>query len=240
MREIARRIERVMRAMLPASVRKNSFVDRAAIKAMPIELIVHVGAHFAEDADKYEAFGAKTVVWVEADPVTYAKLQTILSLRHSETRHIAHLALVSAESGNTLNFNRFSGDGGSSSVYHSTDTYRARFPLSLETGESLSLKTQTLPEILATYEIDPAAQTSMLVLDVQGHEMAVLKGIADMLDDFALCKTEVSRIPMYENGARFDDLDALLNAHEFDLASHWRLNVPRHGDVMYRRRAIRP
>ena len=96
--------------------------------------------------------------------------------------------------------------------------------------------TRSLPEILARHGIDvDDAARPMLVVDVQGHEYEVLKGLGAGLDAFAMCKCEVSRVPLYEGGARFGEIDAHMRAHGFRLASHRYFQVPRHGDVLYLR-----
>jgi len=201
-----------------------------------VDLIVHVGAHWAEDAGAYEGYGAKTVLWIEADPDTFAKLTAVLAERQGQTRHLTENALVSAEAGAALSFNRYNGDGSSSSVYASTDTYHTRFPHSRETGEVLHLTTRTLPDILAHHGLDIAqASKPMLVVDVQGHELSVLQGLGAGLTQFALCKCEVSRVPMFEGGAMFSDIDAHFRRSGFELASHRYARIPRHGDVLYRR-----
>ena len=233
-------LERRVKRLVPAGWRKYFRASKYELlmeRLAPVDLIVHVGAHWAEDADRYEGYGARTVLWIEADPDTYARLTQVLAARApGGARHLAECALVSATEGQTLSFHRFNGDGSSSSVYGSTDTYRARFPDSRETGEVIEMRTQSLPQILARHGIDPAAvRRPMLVVDVQGHELSVLQGIGQGLAAFELVKCEVSRVPMYAGGALFPDIDAHFQAHGFRLVSHARARVPRHGDVLYRR-----
>lgn len=232
-------LERGVKRMVPQSWRKyfraskyELMMDRLA----PVDLVVHVGAHWAEDATLYEGYGAKSVLWIEADPDTYAKLTTVLTAHDGPARHMAENALVSASDGDALSFHRFKGDGASSSVHRATDTLKARFPEAGETGEVLEMTTRSLPEILARHKIDPTqALRPLLVLDVQGHEFEVLKGLGDGLEAFELCKCEVSRVPMYDGGATFDQIDAHFRAHGYRLVSHRYPQVPRHGDVLYRR-----
>ncbi|UWQ90006.1 FkbM family methyltransferase [Rhodobacteraceae bacterium M382] len=230
-------VERGAKKLVPNSWRKYFRASKYELlmrRRAPIDLVVHVGAHWAEDAWFYEECGARTVLWVEADPDTFSKLQGILADRNGTTRHLCENALVSAEAGEEVQFNRFNGDGSSSSIHASTDTYRERFPHSQETGEVLALKTRTLPDILARHGIDlDQANRSMLVVDVQGHELPVLRGLGDLLQQFAQCKCEVSRVPMYEGGSKFEDIDAHMKARGFRLASHRYVQVPRHGDVLY-------
>jgi len=230
-------VEKAAKRLVPRSWRKYLRASKYEVlmgRLSPVDLIVHVGAHWGEDAAFYEACGAQTVLWIEADPDTYARLQDVIGARTGPTRHLTENALVSAVADEAANFHRFNGDGSSSSVHVSTTTYRTRFPQSHETGETLDLITKTLPEIMARHEVDPrAANQAMLVVDVQGHELSVLQGLGDGLKDFALCKCEVSRVAMYAGGAMFGDIDAHMKAHGFRLASHRYVQVPRHGDVLY-------
>lgn len=235
--QILKKVERTAKKLVPQGWRKHFRASKYELlmeRRAPIDLVVHVGAHWGEDAEFYERCGAKTILWVEADPETYKKLTKTLAARPDGLRHVAENALVSATAGEKLTFNRFNGDGASSSLYTSTDIYRERFPHSRETGEVIQLKTCALPEILARHDIDvTGARRPMLVVDVQGHELSVLRGLGDGLKQFHQCKCEVSRVPMYDGGALFEDIDTHMKSMGFRLASHRYIQVPRHGDVLY-------
>lgn len=230
-------IERNGKKLLPKRWRKflrASHYQLVMERMSPVDLIVHVGAHWGEDAAQYESFGAKTVLWVEADPDTYARLEIETAKRSGPTRHLTECALVSASDAGSLGFHRFSGDGASSSVHHAAQTFKDRFDHVEETGEVLTLQSRTLPDILTKHGIEVSDfNRAMLVLDVQGHEMSVLQGVGDQLRMFEMCKCEVSRVPMYEGGAAFSQIDAHMKTHGFKLASHRYALVPRHGDVLY-------
>ncbi|MCR9125303.1 MAG: FkbM family methyltransferase [Rhodobacteraceae bacterium] len=234
-------VERAARRLVPEPWRKYFRASRAELllaRRAPVDLVVHVGAHWAEDAGVYEANGARTVLWIEADPDTFAQLTARLAERDGPTRHLAECALVSADAGVELGFNRFNGDGSSSSVHAATETLRARFGDVHETGEVLTMTSRRLPDILAGHGIDPETYACpMLVVDVQGHELAVLRGLGGDLCRFAICKCEVSRIPVYAGAPLFPEIDAHFARHGFRLASHRRVQVPRHGDVLYLRDA---
>lgn len=231
--------ERAAKRLMPEAWRMYFRASRYELlmrRLAPVDLVVHVGAHWAEDAGFYEACGARTVLWIEADPDTFAHLQHLLAGRDGSAQHLAECALVSATAGETLGFHRFRGDGASSSVHRATEELTTRFPGAGETGEVLEMTTRSLPEILARHGVEVAAAARpMLVVDVQGHEFEVLKGLGDGLRAFALCKCEVSRLPIYQGGARFEEIDAHMRAMGFRLASHRYVQVPRHGDVLYLR-----
>ncbi|MFC4671726.1 FkbM family methyltransferase [Seohaeicola nanhaiensis] len=236
-------VERAAKRVMPKRWRKYFRASRYELlmeRLAPVELIVHVGAHWGEDAAFYEACGARTVLWIEADPETYARLAREMAARRGPTRHLTECALVSASGGESMSFHRFKGDGSSSSVHRASEAMAERFPESGESGEVLELVSRSLPEILARHGIDvPGSGRSMLVLDVQGHEYSVLTGLGDGLRDFSMCKCEVSRHVMYQGGAAFPQIDAHMKAMGFRLASHWYVQVPRHGDVLYLREDVR-
>jgi FkbM family methyltransferase len=234
---LLKQIERSAKRLVPEGWRKYFRASRYEVlmeRLAPVDLIVHVGAHWGEDAGFYEAYGARTVLWIEADPDTFARLSAEMGARNGATRHLCECALVSASDGEALGFHRFKGDGASSSVHKATAELTERFPQAGETGEVLQMQTRSLPEILSRHGVDVAAAgRAMLVVDVQGHEYAVLTGLGQGLEAFDMCKCEVSRVPLYEGGARFEDIDAHMKSHGFRLASHRYIQVPRHGDVLY-------
>ncbi len=236
--KIAKGLETWVKTRLPTSMRdrlhqsKYRYIVR---KAKPIELIVHIGAHYAEDRFFYEELGAKTVLWIEADPDTFKILQSTLETHpKSSTKHLIECALVSSHDDKVLEFHKFNGDGASSSVHKASDQLKEAFAHVHETGEVLELKSKTLCSILASHNIDcNIVKNSMLVVDVQGHEMAVLEGTAQTISEFTFCKCEVSRVETYAGGAQFKDVDHFFTSNKFKLSSHPYWRVPKHGDVLY-------
>lgn len=238
---LLKKMERGIKSAIPSRYRKyfrSSKFQLIMERNQPIDLIVHVGAHYGEDAALYEGLGARTVLWVEADPDTHEVLRSEVSKRQGACRHIPHLGLVSENSGETFEFYRFAGDGASNSVSKSTDLWKERFQQSGETGETLELVSQTLSEILEHYDIKlEKFGTSMLVVDVQGHELAVLKGSEGRIGEFDFLKVEVSRAAFYESGVLFPELDSHICGKGYRLVSHRYARVPKHGDVLYQRGA---
>lgn len=234
-----KKIERAAKRAVPDAWRKYLRASKYELlmqRNAPVDLIVHVGAHWGEDAGFYESCGARTVLWVEADPETYKRLVTDMAKRDGTTRHLTECALVSAKPGKPMQFHRFKGDGASSSVHRATELLSQRFPKAGESGEVLEIAAQSLPQILKAHGIDLAGfKKTMLVVDVQGHEFEVLQGLGAGLQAFDMCKCEVSRVPIYDGGAKFEDIDAHMVANGFRLASHRYFQVPRHGDVLYMR-----
>lgn len=72
--QILKGIERSVKKFVPQGWKKHFRASKYELlmeRRAPIDLVVHVGAHWGEDAAFYERCGAKTILWVEADPTTY-------------------------------------------------------------------------------------------------------------------------------------------------------------------------
>lgn len=211
---------------------------RSLFAYYPLGLVVHVGAHLGEEAWFYEALGARTVVWIEADPELHARLVEVLEARPAgETKHIALQALVSADNVGVLSLRRYSNDGASNSVYGPTRKFNEAWPSLEETGEAIVLPTHTLRDVLnrASIEIESFRRT-LLVVDVQGHELAVLQGAGDeLLGHFDLALLEVSSEAIYDGGAAAHEVMSAMRAAGF---------VPEgatpqfHGDLLFRNESM--
>lgn len=201
----------------------------------PIQLVVHVGAHLAEEVWHYESLGAVTVVWVEADPDLFIRLQERLtSLPASETEHLTVCALASSTTGATLTLNRYSNDGASNSVYRSSPNLRRLWPHLSETGSRVDLSTRTLADILGGLGVRlDLYQCSLLVLDVQGHELDVLDGAGmALVGAFTYVCSEVSFEDVYEEAPKGWAVLEWLQGAGFEPVT----SLPAiHGDILLRR-----
>jgi FkbM family methyltransferase len=73
----------------------------------------------------------------------------------------------------------------------------------------------TVDDIVERHHLDPAS--TLLKIDVQGYEMAVLDGAAQTLSRFAGVRTEMSLVPLYEGQALMPEIVSCLDEHGFDL-----------------------
>jgi len=188
--------------------------------------VVHVGAHFGEEAARYEKMLAKRVVWVEASPDVYKVLtQNIEQARTRKlgglnrlipvprTEHICINALVGEEDGEVREFHIFDNDGASNSVFK-LNRDDDKFDAVQETGEILSLPVRTLDSALRDVGVAPS-EVDVLVLDTQGAELMCLKGATELLSSAHLIETEVSTEPVYEGGVLLREMEPWLNAKGF-------------------------
>jgi FkbM family methyltransferase len=190
--------------------------------------LVHVGAHLGQEAPAYEKLNIQNVVWVEADPKTFELLQENLKKRtESQTIHKAFNCLLTSQDNLEYQFHVFSNQGASSSIFKSTNLLKKNWSDVHETGEIFNLNSITLDSLLSQNNISP----DLLLIDVQGSELEVLKGAHRTLTRTRIkaIELEVSKQAIYEGGCLYDEIDSFLTLHGFSRMSF----VPWHGNVLY-------
>jgi FkbM family methyltransferase len=209
-----------------------------------IDLVVHVGAHVGQELETYRQWGIRRVVWIEGDPETYQGLCSRIRADEQAKPRILHYpvcALVSDVDDNPIAFHRFNNKGASSSVYRPTSRLRSEWPGLDTCGDAITLRTRRLESILDELGLEwPSTGKSVLVVDVQGHEAAVLAGLGRYARMFDLCECEVSKEAIYDGGALFPEIKAVLEGLGFRLASHSENDIPWHGNVIFCRDAVTP
>jgi FkbM family methyltransferase len=121
-------------------------------------------------------------------------------------------AAVSAEPG-TLTLN-VSGNSVSSSVLPMLDTHATAAPSAQYVAQE-EVPATTVDDILADQRLDP--ETTLLKIDVQGYERAVLDGAAKSLPALRGVRTEMSLVPLYEGQALMPEVIDLLAGYGFEL-----------------------
>lgn len=198
----------------------------------PVALVVHVGAHLGEERDLYEQLGAEHIVWIEADPVIAARLLESLA-DAPKSKHTVIQAAASDSNGHRVSLYRYSNDGSSNSLHAPGARFHESFPDVAETGDTCQVQTMTLRKILHDLGLGPLPP-SLLVIDVQGHELAVLHGLGEeWASQFSFVKIEVSERELYEAGAAARQVYEWLRRCSFEGITP----LPAvHGDVLFRRR----
>lgn len=196
-----------------------------------IDTVVHVGAHHGQELDDYLALKPRQILWIEADPQTYVELnRRMLSVTSKETKILWLNAAAGDVDGLEIPFYRFNNNGASSSFFRGTDLLRETWKdIGLkETGETPMLMTRRLDSIFRSIDFQIMGP-SILVLDIQGAELAALRGLGDLAQEFNFLEVEVSRESIYEGAPLFAELDSFLQTRGFMKTT----DVPWHGDVVY-------
>jgi len=173
----------------------------------PLITIVDVGASPGGTPEPYEklvAEGRARVFAFEPDPEEHRKL-------------LAH-----ATSGRTV-LADFVGDGNSGTYYETTQAqtgslFEPNTPL-LAKFSNLAEKVRTVgTHPVQTHRLDSFSEIpdiDFLKLDVQGAELAVLRGAEEKLQGCVLVQTEVEFVALYKEQPLFADIDTHLRAAGF-------------------------
>lgn len=190
--------------------------------------IVHIGAHYAEERDLYVQTGATAFLWIEADPANMAVLQANLAGR-SNTRAIQ--ACLADTDGQSVPFYRTDNRGESSSILP-MGTHRQHFQ-NIHVQETTALDTVTFATLVDREGI-ALDEYDFLVLDVQGAELLVLRGMGELLGRFHGVYVEVNLEELYRGCALLPQMDAYLGSHGFS-RRETLLTTKNYGDALYLR-----
>jgi FkbM family methyltransferase len=205
------------------------------LRSLAGRTVLHVGAHYGEEAALYERWGADQVIWIEADPAVAAGLRTHLS-NHvrpphnwlarragaTQTRHTVIESLVGDEDGRATDFYIFSNAGASNSIFRKSEAF-AEHDAVTETGEVKRLHMRTLDRLLPENGI-ALSDVDILVLDVQGAELLCLNGAAELLKSVQIIESEVSKRSFYKDGVLLPELDTHLRGAGFTRRTWVRRN----------------
>lgn len=218
----------------------------ARLKTVRGRTIVHVGAHTGQEAASYQTWGARRVIWVEAAPDIFPRLQAHLALMRASppsifarltkcppTEHIAINALVAAEDGAVHELNVYDNDGASNSIFRIDRDTSARYDNVRETGDVHRITARTLDSILAEAGV-PVEEVDILVVDIQGAELLCLQGATKLLGHVRWIEAEVSKRPVYAGGVLLHELEGWLAENGFRRRSRVRSN---HTDAIFERMA---
>ncbi len=170
---------------------------------------LHLGASSGQERDTYASLGIQRVIWVEALPDVFKKLERNISGFH---HHRAIQACLSDVDGERVMFNVANNEGQSSS-YLEFGTHAVQHPDTLFTSqiEMTTIRLDTLLDIRSL----TIGKDWFLNVDVQGAELKVLKGMGQRLWDFKYAYVEVNEDELYKGCPRTADIDAFLAGFGF-------------------------
>lgn len=166
--------------------------------------ILHVGAHLAQELQMYKNFGAESGIFIEAHPEVYSRLKTILQ---DEICWSAINALLSDKDNEIVDFWQASNDNMSSSLLK-PGLHLTEHPDVLFSENTIKLQTQTLDSL-------DLGKFDLVVMDVQGAELKVLKGGIETFKDADALWLEVALGGLYQNDCSINDLTLFLSNFDF-------------------------
>lgn len=194
----------------------------------PITGVLHVGAHLAEEAHLYDAYGVENVWWVEGNPKGIDKLT--FALRPYPKQRVIQ-ALIFEEDGVEKDFFITNYDGMSSSIYE-FGTHKVFAP-DVSFVDQVKLSTRTIDSIIKENNI---REINLINLDLQGAELPALKGAVNLLSEIDYILTEVNKAEVYKNCTQVRDLDSFLE--EFTRVETFWVGDQGWGDALYVRKNV--
>lgn len=186
----------LLQSALP--IKKAYFGGQADAFLKSCKGVIHIGAHTGEERILYKRCGLK-VLWVEAIPRVFETLQKNIQGYKNQT---AANALITDKDGEFYDF-KVSNNGASSSIYDFKD-HEELWP-EVKMSETIRLKSKTLVSLLAEMKLS-ASDYDALILDVQGAELVVLKGVAPVIKNMRFVQTEAADFELYKGSCTVDML----------------------------------
>ena len=167
--------------------------------------ILHIGAHEGQEAQTYSDL-SKSVIWVEAIPFYFEKLQKNIARHPNQS---AWNCLLASECTESRAFFTTSNNSESSSIYPlATNEYWD----GLKNSETIQLPSKRLDCLFTPVELK---DMDYWIVDVQGAEIDVLKGAGQLLSLCNYLQVEISQEEFYVGGAQFTDLRKFLESKSF-------------------------
>ena len=206
----------------------------ALLAGLTVRTVIDAGANKGQFAAlALELFPCATIYAFEPLSRPYARL---VAWSRGETRLISHRLALGAVAG-VAAMNVAARDD-SSSLLPITGRQTALFPGTGKIGE----ETVTVTRLDAVLRLEQLAAPTLLKIDVQGSELAVLEGAGALLAGIDLVFVECSFVELYRGQALGDEVSAYLEGAGFSEAAVWNLvrdeaGRPIQADVLFRRRA---
>lgn len=177
-------------------------VVKAITASLREPVILHVGAHLAEERFAYEALKARHVHWVESQ----GKLCEFLRQDLDVARNSVHQAAAWSATGLELNFH-VTNNSQSSSVFELKQHLIAH-PEVFEISSEKLIST-------ALADILPAITYDLINIDIQGAELQALIGLGNLLESASVLYLELNKEELYDGIALVGSIDKFLKNKGF-------------------------
>lgn len=197
--------------------------------AVKSEGVLHIGAHFGEEAKVYQAQGIARAIWIEALPDAFKQL-VVNAGRVVGLNSTCLNACVSDEDGKEVVFNVAS--NGQSSSFLKFGTHATEHP-TVRFVRTLPMQTWRVDTLLAERNLKVGPDW-FLNIDLQGAELLALKGMGELLWDFRYAYIEVNVKELYVGCPLVEEIDDYLAQFGF-VALESKMTGSGWGDKFYHR-----
>lgn len=188
--------------------------------------VIHVGAWEGVDVPEYLELEIPRITLIEALP----EKANLLRTKYATYENVEILEFAASDkSGEFVTFYPMN-YGSSSLLKPNLNSLREIFA---DFTEMEAIKVQTLKlDDITTRAVDQ----TMLIIDVQGAELQVLKGAVTALGKTLLIKVEVSTVEYYEGQSHQAQIEQFLKSHDFVKISQRITKTMGQGDAIFIRK----
>lgn len=168
--------------------------------------VLHIGGSHAEELESYLAGGIERMIWIEAIPEVFEKMEARLEPYHFA---VAINACIADIEGKKVDFHITNNDGQSSSML-GLNLHREYHP-DVHVVRTIKCITQTMDSIIEKKGFD-LTYYDFLNIDLQGAELMALKGMKNNLHKIKYAYVEVNEQELYTGCPLIADIDKYLGS----------------------------
>lgn len=188
----------------------------------PIKGIIQVGAHYGSEYENLKLM-SENIIMFEPQKKVYTQLCE--NLKNKSHLKIENMAMGS-QIGKMHMFVESANNGQSSSLLEPS-LHKYQYP-SIVFNQTEEVEVNTLNNYFCSYQLNH----NLLVMDVQGYELEVLKGATNILDEIDYVFCEVNRAELYKNCAMVEEIDVFLEKYNLK-REHTSWDGYTWGDALY-------
>lgn len=170
--------------------------------------IIHIGAHELEERSSYEKHGLHNTIWIEANPKLTEKVKNNFKL--NETERLFNFAAVETKQ-REVSLNITNSDQSSSLLQ--LGTHKEYYP-GIRVTETIQVPAMRMDKFIEEFAIQ-MNNYDFVNIDIQGAELAALKGFGDYLDHINYICAEVNEEHLYVDCCLLTELNAFLEQKGF-------------------------
>lgn len=171
--------------------------------------VLHVGAHWAEEAHDYYSNGVQRTVWVEANPECIYKAISVLA---PYPEHLIFNDCCTDTDDKQVTFNISNHEGQSSSILQ-MGTHKTAHP-EVDYISTISLKTKRLDTLFRKNKLN-ITDYQFINMDIQGSELLALKGMGELLHQVDYLYLECNDAYLYEGCSLTHEVDEYVAQYGF-------------------------
>jgi FkbM family methyltransferase len=183
--------------------------------------IIHIGGHYGREIDKYKSHNVNDIVLFEPLTSNFSVLNDIA--KNTEGNIIAHQVALGNDN-RKVTMNISSNEAQSSSILTPKVHLTAHPEVTFSGTEEVEMRK------LDDYDYQ---DYNMIVVDVQGYELEVLRGASQTLSNIDYIYCEVNRDEVYEDNARVEEIDEFLSSYGFKRVETQWYYTGVWGDALY-------